>query len=265
MHRSQDYILNGSAEAKKISKYLKSKFTGQKITLAVILVGSDPASKIYINIKEKKAQEFSVNFKKFLLPATISENKLLLLINKLNLDKNITGIILQLPLPVKFNQTKIISTISPAKDVDGFVNSKILNPTIQSILHLIKISKQNLSHKKAIILANGKDFSHELQTEFIKQKIKTDIIIKPKSNIDLTKYNLIVSALGKKNFIKPNIIKKNTIIIDVGISRPKNSKKIFGDVHPDCFQKSPYISPVPGGVGPLTVVFLFKNLIKLKK
>ncbi|MFH1457468.1 MAG: hypothetical protein ABIF17_05200 [Patescibacteria group bacterium] len=156
----------------------------------------------------------------------------------------------------------MIETININKDVDGFINKKIVPPTIQSIIHLIKTSKIKLDNKQCAILANSPEFAEPLKKQLKKNKIITKIILEPKKN-NFKKYNIIIIALGKKYWLKPEMIKKNTIIIDVGINRDKNTKKIYGDVHPNCFKKSKYISPVPGGVGPLTVAFLFKNLIKL--
>ena len=273
-------ILNGNLEAKKVFKSLKHKLANKKnkIGLAIILIGKNPASQVYVKIKEKRAKEIGINFKKYILPASVSQKKILELIKKLNQDKTTYGILIQLPLPKKFNTNKIIKEIDKAKDVDGFVSKKIISPTIQSIIHLIKLSKTKLQSKKipatrspqderAIILANSLEFAKPLKKELNKNNITSvDIILKSKirnQKLKIKDYNIIIIAFGKKHWLKPKMIKKNTIVIDVGINKIKNSKKIFGDVHPGCFKKSKYISPVPGGVGPLTVAFLFKNLVKL--
>lgn len=263
-------ILNGSFEAQKIIKALKHKIANKKSTigLAAILIGNNSASQVYINIKEKRAKEIGVNFKKYLLPAPkgVSEKIILELIKKLNQDKSVHGILVQLPLPKKFNAQKIIQEIDINKDVDGFVSKKIIPPTIQAILHLIKLSKIKLKNKKAVILANSPEFAEPLVEELKNKKIKTQILLKSKirnKKLEIRNYDIIIIAFGKKHWLKSNMIKKDSIIIDVGINKIKNSKKIFGDVHPDCFKKSKYISPVPGGVGPLTVAFLFKNLFTL--
>jgi len=287
MKKSQDIILNGSAQAKKILKNQKSKIKNQKskICLVVILIGKNPASQVYIKIKERRAKEIGVNFKKYLLPASVSEKKVLDLINKLNNNENIHGILVQLPLPKKFNTQKIIQKINPEKDVDGLLTPPspslkrrgVISPTIQSILCLIKISNKKLAGKKAIILANSLEFAKPLKKELEEKRIKVRILLKSKiTNYELriTNYDIIIIAFGERHWLKPEMIKKNAVVIDVGINRDntvkslrshgaRNSKKIFGDVHPDCFKKSKYISPVPGGVGPLTVAFLFKNLVKL--
>lgn len=255
-------FLNGSQEAKKKFKYLR-----YKAGLACILIGKDPASHVYVNIKKKRAKEIGINFKKYILPSTTPEKRVIDLVEKLNRDKQINGILVQLPLPKKFNTQKIIKTINKNKDVDGLkslkqMRIKIVPPTIQAIIHLIKLSKIKLKNKKAIILANSLEFTKPLEKELKKKKIKVDISLKPKKD-SYSKYDIIIIALGKKHWLKSNMIKKDCIVIDVGINRV--NKNIYGDVHPDCFDKSKYISPVPGGVGPLTVAFLFKNLLRLYK
>ena len=274
MSKSQ-VILNGKLEAEKIVKLLNGQIAKMKVKpgLAVILVGGNKASETYVKIKEKRADELGIYFEKYILSASVSEKKILDLIQKLNKSKKIHGIFVQLPLPKKFDTQKIIQSIKPKKDVDGFLLQKqknkktkkhirIVPPTIAAVLHLIKISNKKLTEEKAIILANSLEFAEPLKKELEKKKIKVSIKIKPKF-IRLLDYQIIIIALGKKHFLKPNMIKKDAIIIDVGITR--QGGKIFGDVDPLCFKKSKYISPVPGGVGPLTVAFLLKNLVKLAK
>ena len=305
MKNKKQYILDGKREAKRITKLLNHQITklSSRPTLAVIIIGNDPASQLYVSIKQKKAKELGINFKKFELSTSTSEKKVLDLILKLNQNKKINGIMIQLPLPKKFNTQKIISAISLEKDVDGLLYSRrfvipakagiqklkshykqispllktlevgrddrniFIPPTIQSILHLIKLSKQKLKNKNAIIFCNSQEFGESLKY-LLEKKFKSKKVI---INLDTPRrvsttfgYDLIITAKGKKHFIKPNQIKKNSVIIDVGINKDKNNK-ICGDVDPKCFTKTKYISPVPGGVGPLTVIFLFKNLFKTIK
>jgi methylenetetrahydrofolate dehydrogenase (NADP+)/methenyltetrahydrofolate cyclohydrolase len=141
----------------------------------------------------------------------------------------------------------------------------MIPPTIQSILHLIKMSRQKLADKKAVILCHSTEFAEPLKFLLSKnfQLKKIDVVKNPPTGYGLrvTDYDSVVIALGQKHFLKPEMIKKDAIIIDVGITRQQG--KTFGDVHPDCWQKSKYISPVPGGVGPLTVAYLMKNLFQL--
>lgn len=279
--KSQEGILNGKVEAEKIIKFLKNKLTKSKVKpgLAVILVGQDKASGVYVNIKEKRAEELDVNFLKYHLAETSSEKKIIDLIKKLNQDEKIVGLMLQLPLPKKFNTNKILAAIDIKKDVDGLGNqqppinnqksTKIISPTIQSILHLIKMSKMKLTNKKALILCHSQVFASSLEKELAKEKIK---VLKclcgskhgPTSCSRLTiDADILIVALGKKWIIKEEMIKKNAVVIDVGINRLGH--KIFGDVDPKCLAKTKYITPVPGGVGPLTVAYLFKNLWQLNK
>ncbi len=268
MNKDNNHILNGKAEAEKMLLDLKKNIAKLKTkpTLAVILVGHDPASKVYVGIKEKRAKELGVNFVKYHLPASVGEKEVINLIHELNSNKKITGILLQLPLPKKNNTHKVISAIAIKKDVDGLNSSKLISPTIQSILRLIKLSKQKLINKKAVILCHSQEFAESLKKELLQHKTNVDILLKHDfktlNSSFLNRYSIIVIALGQKHFLKPEMIKKDAVIIDVGINR--FDKKIFGDVDPRCFKKTRYISPVPGGVGPLTVAYLFKNLLKLK-
>ena len=259
-------ILNGKKEAKSLTKLLNNKIT-KPLTLAVILVGNDSSSKVYVNIKEKKAKELGVNFRKYKLLASVSEKKIIELISKLNKDKKVNGIMVQLPLPKKFNTNKILESIDEKKDVDGLKeDSKFIPPTMQAILHLIKTSKKDLENKNGIVLCNSEEFGEPLAKLIIKKFKLKSVEIEHKNNIkDLKKFDVIIVAKGKKNFIKPGMIKKNAVIIDVGINKNIKTGKICGDVSQKCFEKSKYISPVPGGVGPLTVVFLYRNLLKIVK
>jgi methylenetetrahydrofolate dehydrogenase (NADP+)/methenyltetrahydrofolate cyclohydrolase len=255
-------LLNGKIIAEKIKKQLKKQVNQmrQKPGLAVILVGKNPASEIYVKLKEKAAAEIGIKFKKIIFPTHTAKGKIINLINRLNKNKKIQGIIVQLPLPKHLNSNEIVQKIDPKKDVDGFVfGSKFISPTHQAILRLLKATKKNLKNKKAIILAKNKIFAEPLKNLLEKKKIKTKIIYFPKFKLKLKKIDIIIVALGKPHFLKPKMIKNNCIIIDVGYSRLKD--KPVGDVDPKCFQKAAFFSPVPGGVGPLTVIYLLKNVV----
>lgn len=265
-------LLNGRKLAETIKQQLKRQVGRKKHKpgLAVILIGKNPASEIYVKLKEKAADEIGINFKKFIFSSKISQKKIIKLIEKLNRDQKIHGIIVQLPLPKHLNPNQIIREIDPQKDVDGFVpGSKFISPTHQAILTLLKSAKINLKNKRAVILAKNLVFAEPLKKILEKKKIKTKIVLLsthhlcPRSRqlmTQLKKANLIIIALGEPHFLKPSMIKKNSIIIDVGYSRIGG--RPAGDVDPACGQKASFISPVPGGVGPLTVIFLLKNAVK---
>ncbi|MGC9048958.1 MAG: bifunctional 5,10-methylenetetrahydrofolate dehydrogenase/5,10-methenyltetrahydrofolate cyclohydrolase [Patescibacteria group bacterium] len=262
-------LLNGKKIAEKIKKQLKKQVgkMRQKPGLAVILVGKNPASEIYVKLKEMVSREIGINFKKFLFSSKINQEKIIKLIEKLNRDKKIHGIIIQLPLPKSLETNQIIQKIDPQKDVDGFVpGSKFISPTHQAILTLLKSTKINLKNKKTIILTKNQIFAQPLKNLLTKRRVKTDIWKTAPRWQDKTlykKYDIIIVALGKPHCLKPSMIKKNSIVIDVGYSR-LNGKPV-GDVDPKCARKTSFLSPVPGGVGPLTVIFLLKNVVQASK
>jgi len=263
----QATILNG----KILSKQIIDKLSGQlsklprKPGLAAILVGQDKASQIYVSLKEKAAAKSGIYFEKYLLPASISQTKILELIDKLNKDTKINAILVQLPLPKKNNTQKIIEAISVQKDVDGFkANSLVESPLIAGILELIKATGANLKNKKANILVNSEIFGKALKEALKKLSLKVETFLRPNDE-DIKKCNtvdIVVVALGKPKILKASSIKSNAIVIDVGINRV--GKKLVGDVDFDpVSQKAGWITPVPGGVGPMTVACLMNNVYQL--
>lgn len=251
-------ILKGDFLAQKIKKKLKKNFAGLKIKpgLAVILIGNNKSSQVYVRQKEKIAKELGVNFKKYLMPAEISQKKINDLIEKLNKNKKVQGILVQLPLPKNLNADKVIQSIERKKDVDGFYNPSIIPPVIAAILELLKGTGLNLSGKKTRLLTKGKIFTKSLKNVLKSKGIK----ITNQTN----KADILIVALGKPKFIKAEMIKNGAVVVDVGFNRING--KLTGDVDfKDVVKKVKFITPVPGGVGPLTVIFLFKNLLKLSK
>lgn len=254
--------LDGKKIANKIKRDLltKIKKTKKRPDLAAILIGDNEASELYIKLKQQACEAVGINFHKYLCNEKCfnqgNEKDVLKLIDYLNNDSDINGILLQLPLPNGFDTDKIINKINPDKDVDGFLNKSdaIKPPTILAILRLIKETKINLKNKTCLILANSDIFANNLKKEL---KTKTNII-KKVSNIDKAKtYDVVISAFGKPHILKKKHIKKNAIIIDVGIS--KKNGKTAGDADPSVYEKASFVSPVPGGVGPLTVAYLLFN------
>lgn len=257
-------LIDGEKIAAKILKDIKKEIKKLPVKpgLAVILVGEDKASKIYIKKKEKKCEEVGIKSEKFIFKKSAT-SKIIKLIKKLNNKKDINGILVQLPLPKNLDADKIIKTIDIKKDVDGFLKkSKVAPPTIAGILELLKYTKINLKNKTATILANSRIFANPLKNLLEKEGCSVKVLIKPKrQNFNA---DIIVSALGKPKFIKSNMVKDNVIIIDVGITRI--DKKIYGDADQKSLQdKSGWITPVPGGVGPMTVAMLLKNLLLLSE
>lgn len=271
MSKANAKIINGRKLAEEIKSELAKKISQEKKRpgLAAILVGDDQASQIYIQLKEKACQQVGINFHKYLCNKQcydeISEKELIGLIKFLNQDEATDGIIVQLPLPDKYHTDKIIKTISPAKDVDGFVskNTELIPPTIGAIIELLKATGENLSDKKTIIIGNSDIFLTNL-----KKHLKTNLNIKSSKTIkkipdDCNNYDIIIIAVGRAKALKKKDVKKGAIVIDVGINRIKG--KTVGDVDATAAETAGWLSPVPGGVGPLTIACLLKNAYLLSQ
>ncbi|OQX71253.1 hypothetical protein B6D52_02080 [Candidatus Parcubacteria bacterium 4484_255] len=253
-------LLNGKKIAQKIKKRLKNNIERRKLIpgLAIILIGKNPNSAVYVRLKQKASKNIGIKCQTFLLSSKCRQKDVLNLIEKLNNDPKTHGIIIQMPVPKRFNPDLLVNSILPSKDIDGFQKkSKFVSPTHQAIIRLMKASKQNLKNKKAIILSKNPIFANPLKNLLKNLSIETFYEVSPHHK-NICEADIIISALGKPNIIKPKMIKKNAIVIDVGYSRINN--KLFGDVDSKIKRKDVFLSPVPGGVGPLTVAYLLKNV-----
>ena len=280
-------ILDGKLLSKQIKDELKFQVdnlirSGKKVPhLAAIIVGNDGASLTYVSSKVKSCKKIGYNSSLIKLDEKISEQKLINEINKLNQNSDVDGFIVQLPLPKHINEEKILNQIKPSKDVDGFHPSNFgkmalgletfIPATPYGIMEIFSRYKISLEGKIVVVLGRsnivGKPISI-LMSNKGNPGNATVILTHSKTNnlVNLTKQaDVIVSALGIPNFLKSEMIKKNCIVIDVGITRVKNPLKpkgyeIVGDVDFDnVIKKSSYITPVPGGVGPMTIAMLLKN------
>ncbi|MEC7246727.1 MAG: bifunctional 5,10-methylenetetrahydrofolate dehydrogenase/5,10-methenyltetrahydrofolate cyclohydrolase [Bacteroidota bacterium] len=280
-------ILDGKLLSKQIKDELKFQVdnlikSGKKAPhLAAIIVGNDGASLTYVSSKVKSCKKIGYNSSLIKLDEKISEQKLINEINKLNQNSDVDGFIVQLPLPKHINEEKILNQINPSKDVDGFHPSNFgkmalgletfIPATPYGIMEIFSRYKISLEGKIVVVLGRsnivGKPISI-LMSNKGNPGNATVILTHSKTNnlVNLTKQaDVIVSALGIPNFLKSEMIKKNCIVIDVGITRVKNPLKpkgyeIVGDVDFDnVIKKSSYITPVPGGVGPMTIAMLLKN------
>jgi len=275
MKTCQAQIINGRQMAARIKYNLKNKVAKLKIKpgLAIILVGKNPASEIYVKLKEKAAQEVGINFRKYLLPARTKLIKLTKLIKDLNKDRNIHGIVVQFPLPKNLDADKIVEAIEPKKDVDGFHptniqllkkgRARLIPGVLAGIIKLLESTKVNLKNKKCVILSNCQIFAAPLAFLLEQKKLRTKIIYPPFHSIkkSLGLADVIISAVGRPQFIKGNMIKRGSILLDVGFSRLKGAA--VGDFDfASCVEKADYITPVPGGVGPMTVAMLLFNVLK---
>ncbi|MCF7907004.1 bifunctional 5,10-methylenetetrahydrofolate dehydrogenase/5,10-methenyltetrahydrofolate cyclohydrolase [Patescibacteria group bacterium] len=253
-------LLDGKKIAKKIQSQLKEGVHKNNLRpgLAIILIGENPNSKTYIRLKEKASQRLNFYFQKIFFPTNCQKSEILSTIENLNSDPNLHGLMIQMPVPSQFDPDFLINKINPQKDVDGFLQkSKFTPPTHQAILTLIKESKRELKGKQAIILSKNPIFALPLK-KILEQE---SIIAVHERTIPnrISSFDLVISALGEPKIIQPLMLKKNAIVIDVGYSKIKG--KAWGDVDPRCQKRGDlFISPVPGGVGPLTVAYLLKNV-----
>lgn len=245
----------------------------------MILVGNDPASAIYVRRKEMFCEKTGIGSKVLTLPSDIPEIKLLSLINDLNKEKNITAIIVQLPLPKHINKNKIIESIDPKKDADclhplnfgrfmqsGEKYSRIVPATPLGIIKLLEDYKIPIAGKNAVVVGRSNIVGKPMAYFLLNRGATVTICHSQTKNLShfTHKADILVVAAGKKNLIKASMVKRGATVIDVGINRV--GKKIFGDVDfGSVSKKASYITPVPGGVGPMTIAMLLKNTVELSK
>ena len=272
-------IIDGKELAKKIRASLKIeceelKQKNIKSKLAVIMVGEDPASKVYVRNKSRACEDVGIEYEEYLLDSKITQKELIELIEKLNNDKTVNGILLQSPIPSNLDINEAFRTISSEKDVDGFnpvnVGKLVLNQdtfvscTPYGIMKMFEEYDLDLTGKNVVILGRsnivGKPLIHcclnknatvtscHSKTQNLAQKAKEE--------------DILISAIGKTNFVTADMVKDGAVVIDVGINRLDNGK-ITGDVDfENVKEKASYITPVPGGVGPMTIAMLMNNVIK---
>ena len=275
-------IIDGKKVAAELREELKKKVTELKSTynavpgLTVILVGEDPPSKIYVRNKEKSANEVGINSEVIKYPENVEEKVLLNKIIELNNNNNVSGILVQLPLPKHIDKRKVIATMNPRKDVDGFhpMNVGNLSSGYDSSIPctplgcylLIKKIEKNLNGKHAVIIGrsnlNGKPMTQLL----LKENCTVTITHSKTKDLkgECSKADIIVAAVGMPELVKGDWVKKDAIVIDVGIN--KTDKGIVGDVAFDEVSKvAKALTPVPGGVGPMTIACLLKNTVECFK
>ncbi len=264
-------IIDGKEISKDIKKELKEKISLLEVKpkLVVISVGNNEASKVYVRQKEKAANLVGIEYLHLHFDK-ISEEELLGEIDKLNADTSVNGIIVQLPLPSNLDSTKIVNHIDSNKDVDGlsYINAgKLLNNseclvscTPKGIMELLKRSNVDLVGKKVVVIGRSILVGKPMVNLFV--NANSTVTLCHSKTVNITEYtkhaDIVVVAIGKPNFLKKEMIKKGAILIDVGINRMED--KLIGDIdYEDCYPKAKLITPVPGGVGPMTVAMLMQN------
>lgn len=268
-------IINGKEIAKEIRGKLKKEIIDNNLKpgLAIIMVGNNPASEIYVRNKRKACSEIGIKEELYQFAENVSEEEILNCIIKLNNDESINGIMVQSPLPNHLNEDKIMNYIIPEKDVDGFGISslgylasneeKFISATPYGIIKLLEHENITLVGKNVVIIGRSKIVGRPLALAMLNRDATVTVTHSKTKNLkDITKTaDILIVAIGKVNFINEEYIKQDAIIIDVGINRLEG--KVIGDVDfESCSKKAAYITPVPGGVGPMTIAMLLTNVVE---
>ena len=255
----------------KVAKY---KEQGIEITLAVVKVGNDPASAVYVRNKEKACEYVGINSKTLAVPEETTEEELLNVVKELNEDKNVNGILVQLPLPKHIDESKVLLTIDSTKDVDGFhpVNvgkmvigeDTFLPCTPAGIIEMIKRTDIDIEGKECVVIGRSNIVGKPMAMLMLKENATVTIAhSRTKDLKEVTKRaDIIVAAIGKAKFVTADYVKEGAVVIDVGMDRDENGK-LCGDVDFESVSKvASAITPVPGGVGPMTVTMLLVNCLR---
>lgn len=274
--------INGKELAKKIRRNLKEevislKQKGIHPKLAVILVGNDPASKVYVKNKNKACEDVGIEYEEFLLDEKISNEELLSLIDELNERKDINGILLQSPIPKHLNIDEAFERINYKKDVDGFnpVNvgklvlgkDTFISCTPYGIMQMLKEYNINTQGANAVIIGRSNIVGKPMSQCLLNNNATITICHSKTKNLsEITKTaDILVAAIGLPKFVKADMVKQGATVIDVGINRNEDGK-LVGDVdYENVKEKASYITPVPGGVGPMTIAMLMNNVVKAAK
>lgn len=269
-------LIDGKYVAENCKKNLEERIRRLDKTpgFAVIRIGEDEASKIYVRLKHKMSEELGINFTEFHLEENVTQEELLSLIQSLNNDEAVDGILLQSPIPYHLNILEAFRAISPEKDVDGFnpINvGKLVQKqecfaacTPTGIMTMLKEYGINVEGKHCVVIGRSNIVGRPMAELLLNANATVTVCHSKTQNLkEITKMaDLVVVAIGKPKFITADMIKEGAIIIDVGINRVEDSKKIVGDVDFEKVkEKCSYITPVPGGVGPMTIMTLMDNVV----
>jgi len=269
-------MLAGKKIANKVLTELKKKIKDRhlKLTLGVIQVGQNAVSKIYLSKKEKAARAIGVDFRLFKFPAKIKNRELAKAVSKINEMPDISGLVIQLPLPENINSQEILNLISFKKDVDCLSGAmlgkfysgtaQILPPVVGGVIKLLNEYKINIARKKVVIVGAGRLVGKPLAIWFLNQKATISVVNELTGDISSFSKNadILISGAGKPDLITGEMVKRGAIVIDAGSAL--KAKKMVGDIEPKTVsQKAGYLAAVPGGLGPLTVACLLENLLAL--
>lgn len=272
-------IIDGKKISSEIKNELKEKVAalkaeGKEITLAVIQVGNDPASSVYVGNKKKSCEFIGIRSLAYELPEETSEGELLALVEELNQRKDVHGILVQLPVPKHINEDKIIKAIAPAKDVDGFHPQSVgalsigqpgfVSCTPAGIIQLLKRSGIEIDGKECVVVGRSNIVGKPMALLLLRENGTVTICHSHTKDLKevCKRADILVAAIGKPKFFNHEYVKEGAVVIDVGIHRNENNK-LCGDVdYEDVFPHVSAITPVPGGVGPMTIAMLMYNCVQ---
>lgn len=257
-------IVGGQVSAEEIKRDLKKKIVGKNLRLDVILVGDNLASRKYVERKKKVGEELGVEVAVHEFMANIFQVDLEEEIKRLVDEERVNGIIVQLPLPKQIDEQKILNLVSPDKDVDALgEEARVLSPIVGAVREILERNNIVLENKKIVAVGNGKLVGRPVSIWLTQEGREVEVININTKNSDqiLQKADIIISGVGQPGLITPDKIKDGVVLIDAGTS--ESNGRLAGDADPACAPKCSLFTPVPGGVGPLTVVMLFKNLLEL--
>lgn len=275
-------IIDGKQISKDIKEELKEEVAslaaqGRKCCLAVIQVGNDPASSVYVGNKKKACAYVGIESLAYELPEETTEEELLTIIDKLNKDANVHGILCQLPLPKHINEDHVIKAISPKKDVDGFHPQNVgalvigekgfVSCTPAGIIQLLKRSNIEMDGKHCVVVGRSNIVGKPMSLLMLRENATVTICHSHTKNLKeiCKEADILIVAIGKPLFIDKEYVKDGAVVIDVGIHRDENNK-LCGDVKYDEVEPvASYITPVPGGVGPMTIAMLMHNCVEAMK
>lgn len=275
-------IIDGKQLAKKIRGELKEecdelKLQGIHSKLAVIMVGDNPASKVYVRNKSKACNEIGIDYEEYLLSDDTTQEELISIIQKLNQDETVNGILLQSPIPNHLNINQAFKAISYRKDVDGFTPSSVgklaigedtfISCTPYGVMKMFEEYNIDLTGKNLVILGRSDIVGKPLLQCCLNKNATVTICHSKTTNLNEYTKNadVLISAIGKAKFVTKDMVKDGAVVIDVGINRDENGKMV-GDVDFENVEPiASYITPVPGGVGPMTIAMLMNNVIKATK
>lgn len=270
-------VISAAVKDEVAKEVAELKSNGITPGLAVIIVGEDPASKVYVANKEKACEQLGMASFKYALPENTTEAELLELVNKLNKDPKVHGILCQLPLPRHLNEELIINTIIPEKDVDAFHpqnvgkimigNYDFLPCTPAGVMEMLKYENIDISGKECVVIGRSNIVGKPMSMLLLHKNGTVTVCHSKTANLKevCRRADILVAAVGRANFVTADMVKEGAVVIDVGINRLENGK-LCGDVNfAEVEPKAAYITPVPGGVGPMTIATLMKNTLTAAK